>query len=273
MMETVEIPRRNAIERIERDAWESLCRAAPAELARELGLEVHRFGEALMTICTQIDQGQFNRLLGLGLGHGEEDDRAIREAVSRFRAAGLRNPFVQIPPVLPERESAARAAGLVSGKRPWVKFHYGSAAASPIAPALDVVRAGDKDAALFGSVIAAGFGMPSALAGWLGALAERPGWRCYLVLESGIAIGGGALYIQDVAAWLGVGATKPEGRRRGSQTALLARRLADAKLAGATLITTETGKPLAGEDHPSYRNILRSGFELAYERANWSFAV
>jgi hypothetical protein len=124
---------------------------------------------------------------------------------------------------------------------------------------------------LFGSVIAAGFDMPSPMAGWLAALVEREDWQCYLAWDGGIAIGGAAYYLRSETAWLGVGATRPEGRRRGAQSALLARRIADASDPGATLLTAETGKPLPGEDHPSYRNILRSGFSIAYERANWTF--
>jgi hypothetical protein len=53
---------------------------------------------------------------------------------------------------------------------------------------------------------------------------------------------------------------------------MLAWRVAAAAEAGASLITTETGKPLPDEDHPSYRNIVRSGFAIAYERANWAVA-
>jgi hypothetical protein len=52
---------------------------------------------------------------------------------------------------------------------------------------------------------------------------------------------------------------------------LLARRIADARQAGAATVVTETGTPPPGKDgeHPSFRNICRAGFEPAYERTNF----
>ncbi|MEJ2340034.1 MAG: hypothetical protein P8Y15_14260 [Gemmatimonadales bacterium] len=57
-------------------------------------------------------------------------------------------------------------------------------------------------------------------------------------------------------------ATLPEHRRRGVQTALLARRLADAAHAGCdvAVVTTQPGSK-------SQENVQRRGFELLYTRA------
>jgi sugar phosphate isomerase/epimerase len=71
-------------------------------------------------------------------------------------------------------------------------------------------------------------------------------------------------------AWLGVGATKPEARRRGAHRALLSRRIEAAQRAGARWVVTETGVPQSGQDAPSQRNILAAGFQLAYVRPNWA---
>jgi hypothetical protein len=258
------------IERIERDAWESVCRAAPPDVAGDLGLEVHRYGGTVLTLCTRIDQGLFNRILGFGLEDGD-DAGAMIEALARFRAANIKNPFIQIPPGQPALDEAARRAGLVPRQRPWVKFHRAPNDPPSPEPRVEVRPARAGDAQLFGSVVVSGFGMPPAAVPWLGALADLPGWHCYLAWSEGVAIGGGALFIEGASAWLGAGATRPEARRRGAQSAVLMRRVADARAAGASLITTETGKPLPGEEHPSYKNILRSGFAIAYERTNWSF--
>jgi len=54
------------------------------------------------------------------------------------------------------------------------------------------------------------------------------------------------------------------------ETTALARRIADGLAADARWFATETGKPLAGEPHPSFSNIQRAGFAIAYERANWT---
>ena len=260
----------SSLERIERDAWESLCRAMPPELARDLGLEIRRFGDILMTLCARVDQGQFNRLFGFDIGDGT-DSACIRDAADRFRAAGLCNPFIQIGPGHAALQNDAEAAGLIAYKRPWVKFRRDHVGPPSPPSALVIAAAAAKDSATFGAVIAGGFGMPPAMAAWMSALVGHPDWRCYIAYDSGVAIGGAAMYLRGAAGWLGAGATLPEARRRGAQSALLARRIADAANAGARVLTTETGKPLPGEQHPSYANILRAGFAVAYERANWTF--
>jgi hypothetical protein len=261
---------RYAPERIERDAWESLCRAVPPGVAGEIGLELLRLDEALLTLCAAVDQGQFNRLFGLGMS-GPADEKTITEAARRFRAAGLKTPFVQILPEHPALEQAARGAGFAPRSRPWVKFVFPKGKPEYAGLGVEVAPVRAREAELFGTLIASGFGMPPVFATWLAAVVGREGWHCYLAWDGADAIGGAAFYLMGKAAWLGMGATRKDARRRGAQSALLARRVRDASEAGAALITTETGKPLPGEDHPSYRNIVRCGFTPAYERANWSF--
>jgi hypothetical protein len=261
----------HAAERIERAMWESLCRAAPDAFAREFGMEVHPFGPVLLTLCTAVDQGWFNRLVGLG-SDPAGDVACIAEAAKRFRAAGLRNPFVQIPPANPHLDEAARSAGLVPYKRPWVKFAHGQAEPPQPETSVEIAPVSRKDATHFGDVVCAGYGLPPAFSQWHAALVDRPGWSCYLAWDKGEAIAAAAMFLHADGAWLGVAATRPDTRRRGSQSALLRQRIADARTAGAALITTETGKPLEGEDHPSYRNIVRSGFVPIYERPNWTFS-
>jgi hypothetical protein len=61
-----------------------------------------------------------------------------------------------------------------------------------------------------------------------------------------------------------VDATLPAHRGRGAQTALIARRVADAVAAGATLAVAETI-----ENGGAFRSYQRCGFALAYLRENW----
>ena len=66
-----------------------------------------------------------------------------------------------------------------------------------------------------------------------------------------------------------IGATTPSHRGRGGQSAIFARRLRDARDAGCRFAVVETGKDTPEDPNPSYRNMLRAGFELAYFRDNW----
>ena len=70
-------------------------------------------------------------------------------------------------------------------------------------------------------------------------------------------------------AWLGVAATLPEHRRKGGQGAILGARLRRARELGCEVVATETGTLEEGRPAASYRNGLRSGFEVAYVRENW----
>ena len=69
--------------------------------------------------------------------------------------------------------------------------------------------------------------------------------------------------------WLGIAGTLPERRGRGAQSALIAARIEAARGAGCTVVVTETGVPVDGDEGPSYRNLRRAGFQPAYVRDNY----
>ena len=91
---------------------------------------------------------------------------------------------------------------------------------------------------------------------------DVPGFRRYCAWIDGQLVGTATLRLDDGLAQLCGAATLPAWRRRGVQTALLQRRLADAAKAGCdlALMTTSPGTK-------SQENGLRQGFELLYVRA------
>ena len=259
-----------ALERIEREAWRDLAAVAPPAFAASVGLELHEFGAALMLMAARISVFQFNWLSGAGLD-GADDD-AIPAAVARFRAAGQRKFFVQIPPSprAAHLEAQARAAGLAPHPLAWVKFERETRAAPQVETSLTIREVGGDQRDLFAATVAAGFGMPPAMASWLREIVGRPGWSCFVSFADEEPAGAGAMFVAEDAAWLGVGATKPAFRRRGGQSALLARRIAEAARRDARFVVTETAAPQPGEPAPSHRNILAAGFRAAYARPNWA---
>jgi GNAT superfamily N-acetyltransferase len=88
------------------------------------------------------------------------------------------------------------------------------------------------------------------------------GVRRYLARLDGVVAGGAGLRLIDGIAEFAGAATAPALRRRGVQSALLSRRLADAAAAGCdvAVITTQPGSK-------SQENAQRRGFELLYTRA------
>jgi hypothetical protein len=258
------------IEAIERAAWADLAAVAPPAVAQAIGLQTAAIGAAFFFMATRIAQLQFNWLSGAGLNG--DDGHSISEAVRRFRAAGQREFIIQLPPGpnLDACIARAAAAGLVEHPLAWAKFHRTTAHAPEINTPLTIREVGPEERDLFAATAIAGFGMPSPMAAWLAQLTGRPHWHTYVTLAGAEPAGAAASYVRGDHAWLGIGATRPQMRKRGSQSALLARRLADAARLGARHATTETGAPQPGQPAPSYANILKAGFEVAYVRRNWS---
>ena len=84
------------------------------------------------------------------------------------------------------------------------------------------------------------------------------------------AAGVGAMFVSGESAWMDFGATSPEYRMRGSQGAILERRMQLALNLGCRWMYTCTGVDVPGDPQHSYKNIRRAGFEEAYLRANWA---
>ena len=262
-----------ALEAIESEAWEDLARAAPPEFAKGVGIEASRHGRSLFFMATRIPQFQFNWLSGAGLSRKDGGD--VGEAVARFKAAGQSKFFIQIPPGpnAASAEAAARDEGLISHPLAWAKFHRETAGAPNVEGALTMREVGRDERDVFAQTAIAGFGMPAPMAMWLAQIVGRPHWHTYVSFDGDQPAGAAALYVNGDYAWLGIGATKPEMRKKGGQSALLARRIADAARLGAKHATTETGVPQAGAAAPSYQNILRAGFKVGYVRPNWALAI
>jgi hypothetical protein len=153
--------------------------------------------------------------------------------------------------------------------RPWAKFHRGPGPALSVASDLAIAEIGPDRAMDFARPVAAGFAAPPPFQAWLAALPGRAGWRIYAAYSGTEPVAGGALYCRNGVGWLGITATAPAHRRRGAQTVLLARQIADAIATGCRDIAAETGVPVPGEPNHSYANMLRAGFEIAYLRDNY----
>jgi len=261
-----------AIERLEaaeHDAWEDQYRSCPADVAASLGVAWERIGGALYLQARAIPLTQFNRLCGLGF---DPADDAIGVALRRFGEAGIRQAWFQVAPG-PHRAQIERRlgeAGLRLHERRWVKFWRPPEPAPQLTTAFEIVPVDGRSAGRFADAVLAGFGMPPMLKPWLEMLPGRAGWQCFMAQAGDVAVAGAALRIAGGIGWLGNGATRPEYRGRGAQSALLAARIAAGLAGGVEGFTTETGRPLPGEQGPSFANIQRAGFRIAYDRPNWA---
>ena len=80
---------------------------------------------------------------------------------------------------------------------------------------------------------------------------------------------GGALYLHGEYATLTFAATLPAFRGQGAQAALIARRFQEAAMAGCRWMLTETAEDTPSRPAPSFRNMRRYGFNIAYPRPNY----
>jgi hypothetical protein len=251
------------LEGIERDAVLAEWRAAPDELRSRLILGWSQVDGALVTRLERMDNGWFNRVIGLGMEKPARRD-VVAQMVAGFRATGSKQFSVQVAPGAQPAELSSWLKGL--GLEPTSRVAKLVRPPGPIpAPAcqLQVAPVELRDAAAFGKVSCAGWGLPAPLAGWMASLVGRERLRAYLAWDAGEPVAAAILYFgDDNLAWVGGAATLPSHRGRGAQSALIARRIADAK--DYTLVA-ETQ-----EDDASFRNCLKSGFHRAYVRESFT---
>ena len=89
------------------------------------------------------------------------------------------------------------------------------------------------------------------------------GLRCYLAVIDGVPAAAASLYLQAGTGLFVGAATLPTFRRMGCQSALIARRLADATADSDLVAVT------AAAGSASHQNLARHGFETAHHRVLW----
>jgi len=217
---------------------------ALAFLLEDMLLEL---GHTVIAVVARVEDA-------LSLGEDEYDFAVLDVNLNGQRSYGLAERL--------------RAAGYEPGYA-WMKFARPAAEAPAARTDLRLEVVGAERAQDFAVPVVGGFGMPPRMLGATGALPGRAGWTCLVAYDGDRPVAGGAVFVDGEQAWLGLGATLPQARGRGAQSALLAERIRLAAEAGATTVTTETGVRQDGRPERSYRNILRAGFRPAYLRPNY----
>lgn len=255
-------------ERMEMTVWSAAYRAAPPDVAHELGLSTSSLGQAAVFRAHRAPSWFLNRVLGVGVFEPVLLD-ALDVELERYRDAGVPHGVCLAP--------EARPAELAS----WLAerdLHHTTTLARMFRdleriPAdggdVEVVAVDPSRARLFGETVAVGFGFGVSLAGWFENLCALDGWHAYLALIDGTAVGTGVLCVDGDLGWLGFGSTLGDYRRRGVHRSMLSRRMRDAAELGCQRLQTETNLGQGDEPTPSLDNIRRCGFQMAYERRNF----
>jgi hypothetical protein len=260
------------VEFTEADAYLSIYQAAPPDVAERLCIKTARFGRARARLIGSVNFTLFNAVVGLGVGE-DATEQALDDIIEFYRPHGV-SFMIQVSPLArPTQLPAWLEARGFRYRDDWVKGYMGAGSPPPAATTdLQIREVRPEQADAFADTILKGFEFPPAatvLTSLITAGVGRPGWRHYLAYDGETPVATGGLYVTNGVGWLGYGSTSPSHRRRGAQGAMFARRIRDAADMGCKWLVTETDAETPERPSPSYRNMARSGFVIAYSRPNY----
>lgn len=244
--------------------------AAVESQANPAGASWAAIGGAVAFALTAIDIGFFNRVVGLGTAQ-PATEADVESASQFFVHLGRGQSVVHVAPGARPDELVGwlKARGYVAGAR-WVKLWHDLRETAMPDPALRIERIDASLGNAWGDVAMTAFEMPEPVRPIVTATIGRAGWIHYLGFEGDTPACTAAMRVDGDVAWLGYGATLDTFRGRGWQTAMFLHRLLDARERGCRLAITETGEETEKDPvNHSYRNMVRTGFALAYARQNW----
>jgi len=245
-----------ALEQAEALAMADLYRATPSHL----GFAVHETPVGVALSAPVFDAFRFNRLIVL-----DGDAPGVDAHVARYRGLGVHRFGVQVAPAFSGVNGALIAEGLAPHDS-WAKLSRAAGPVLPVHTDLSIRSVAAEQASRFGEVACAGFAMPAGASASIASIVSRAGWFAVLAWDEDEPVACAALCVRGDLGWLGIAATLPAARRRGAQSALLARRLELGMAAGCRSFVLETA---AKPDNPSFHNAVRAGFTVEYERPNW----
>ncbi|MFF1819172.1 GNAT family N-acetyltransferase [Kribbella sp. NPDC058245] len=235
-----------------------------------LGLTRCRFGQVAVLAAPGDTSLFWSRAAGFGLDR-PVDSGVIGEVLDYLRSAGCTTANLSIAPeALPADWDAISAEHSLTAGGTTVRLVR---EAGPVAPVpttgLRIEPVGPSDATAWAELQLAVFGMESASFGaMLEAYTDWPGVTAYGAWDGETLIGTGSLHVTGAVGRFLNGATVPAYRGRGVQTALIARRIADAFAQGCAWVTSDTAKPPPDGHNPSLANLERAGFKALPDRAH-----
>jgi hypothetical protein len=257
-------------ERVEAIALADIIRGLSEQPGNPLRARVGQSGELQLPMVAALDFEPFNRIVGLGV-EAPAEERQLDEIVAFYKDGGVSRFAISLSPHArpPELPGWLAARGLTRSAT-LVKAWRDVKAPSEIHTDLRIEAIGSSDAAAWATVERAAWGMPAAMTPWFTSSVGRPGWRHFIGFDDETPVTAAALFVSGDVGWLGFGATVPTHRRRGGHGALVARRIRDAAALGCSLLVTETSEDTEQAPNPSYHNLDKAGFCLAYLRPNYT---
>lgn len=259
------------LERFEAEAWGDLYRAAPDTVAQDCDVGIECLGAAHAGVTGAVDILAFNRVVALGM-----DDTAgpslIDEIIALYRKHSVPRFFVQLSPfAVPGDLPQWLVERGFQRYNNWVKLYRDVTLLPPVTTDLQIREIGPDRADAFASVMVTSFEWPECLCPWIAATVGRPGWHHYMAFDGETPVATGAVYCRGDFGWIDFASTLPAYRGHGAQAAIVEQRIRDAAALGCKWLIVETAEETPEKPAPSFRNMVRYGFKVAYARPNYLF--
>ncbi|MEV2271179.1 GNAT family N-acetyltransferase [Nonomuraea africana] len=243
---------------------------APPPMKSALGIATTRIGGGVATSVRNDPTEFWSKALGFGFDEPVTHD-LIGRVVDFYRSQDSKVAVLQIAPsVLPPDWEEIRAAYNLRPGAYNVKLACPVETFWPGESKLDIRPVGPEAAMEWATVGLRGFGMPEeGLAEMLAGSNDHPDFHPFAAWDGDTMIATANLFIRGSIGSLNAGATLPEHRNQGAQSALLARRAMEAAAMGCSWLVAETGLPAQGAANPSLNNMLRAGLRPLYSRRDW----
>ncbi|MBV1941201.1 GNAT family N-acetyltransferase [Streptomyces sp. BV286] len=257
-------------------AYTDFATSAPPSVQETLGLGALHIGPAQALTIREDPSHFFNRAGGFGTDRPITIDD-LTPVCDFYRQQGVAQGSIMLAPrsLPPGWAAIASKLGLTEDSR-YTKLSR-DIERMPATVGVPVLEAGwrvgvveDRQAHEWDTVMMTTFGFTSPdMIGMAASFVGKANWRQYAVWADKRIVAVGSVFLNGECAHMFAGATLPDARGRGAQSALLAARLHAAAAEGCRWIVAETAAENSGEHNPSLHNLLRAGFEPMYDRANW----
>lgn len=254
-----------------REMWDSVV----PEAVFESGVEMERFGPVLATAFCELPEFPLLQQIQGAAEPGAIAGGHLGAAIEwmRVREVDYRIPVAAGRPGAAEAEVWLDARGFERGSG-WIKMvRDGSPPSFEVDPEILVYRLGldEPEAEGMSTIAPEAFEMPWVAGALVFSLPQRNGWHCYTAAlgpDQG-PVATATMLIVDGVAQLSAGQTLEHARGLGCNAALLHQRLRDAHWAGCHTVFVEVGECDSGSWAAVTGNLVRAGFEEAYEGRNW----
>lgn len=249
---------------------EDLWRTAPGDAIEEADVQRRWFGPILCTVFGELPHiSLLNVVQGAAepdvVGHGH---LAIAVEWMRTWEVDYRISVVGDRPGTEEAEDWLSARGYEPGTTVRRYVHRGTGDFDFETGEVEIRDLAPIETEGMSHIFADALELPKLATVLMIGLPRWKGWHCYAAFLDDREVGCGSMRIFGKLALLGLDATLPDFRGRGCQSALITRRLIDARRAGCDVVAAEVwnGHPASGE---AAHVLERAGFEEIAGKTNW----